>query len=51
MKPVYVRHMMLVKIAGHYNIKDKMFHIGGKEIPRTPSDVNHIIGLPCMVRC
>lgn len=46
MKPVMLRREMLVKIAKRYDIITQMFHIGGEEIPMTPSDVNYIMDLP-----
>ena len=46
MKPMYLRRIMLVRLAKRYNSKKQTFFISGKEIPMTPAEVSHIMDLP-----
>lgn len=45
MKPIFLRRLMLVQISKRYILGTKNFRLGGKEIPMTPLNVFHIMGL------
>jgi hypothetical protein len=46
MQPVYLRRIMLVRLAQRYSSDKQSIRIGGTDIPITPKDVNQIMGLP-----
>jgi hypothetical protein len=46
MQPVYLRRVMLVRLAKRYSSDKHSIHIGGTDIPITQTDVNQIMGLP-----